>query len=198
MLHAEVRLRARFPEEGRLLPTSLGNALRSAEDRAGRRYGLESVTIWPRLYPLLPAEFRDTLEDEVTQLDVSARLSVTWGATASIAGLLLLTDSHALRSSPVWILVPFGLWVLSWLSYKAAVESALAHGIDLEVAIDLHRSLVLRAMRLPPTTRLSEERRLFKRLSRFFITYDPNHGYELEFVDGPALEQRSAGQASAV
>ena len=50
------RLNERFPDLDRLLPTSLGNALRAAEDRSGLRYGLQSVVLWPRLYPLLPAE----------------------------------------------------------------------------------------------------------------------------------------------
>lgn len=49
------RLRHRYPEDGgRIMPTRLGNILRAAEDRAGGRYGLDTVTFWPRLYPFLP------------------------------------------------------------------------------------------------------------------------------------------------
>lgn len=79
---AETVLRERFPTAERLLPTALGNALRAAEDRAGARYGADSVVVWPRLFPLLPERHADAVEDEVTQLDVSARLAVTWSLAA--------------------------------------------------------------------------------------------------------------------
>ena len=80
---AESTARTRFPSEDRLLPTALGNVLRAAEDRHGQRYGLESVVVWPRLFPLLPPEYAQTIEDEVTQLDVSARLVLTWATAAA-------------------------------------------------------------------------------------------------------------------
>src|SRR5262249_3031460 len=35
-----------------LLPTALGNALRAAEHASGERYGLDTITSWPRIYPL--------------------------------------------------------------------------------------------------------------------------------------------------
>jgi len=190
MIKAEHRLRERFPSPERLLPTALGNVLRSAEDRVGARYGIESVTIWPRLFPLLPAELRSSIEDEVTQLDVSVRLAVTWLGTAVMGSLIVLLDYSHLVRNPGWILLVALLWLLAWLSYLAAIEAAVAHGTDIEVALDLHRHLVIDAMRLPPTARLSEERRVFKKLCRLFVTYDPHHGFELEFrapTDPPGI-----------
>jgi hypothetical protein len=177
------RLTERFPSPDRLLPTGLGNVLRSAEDRVGARYGIESVTIWPRLFPLLPAELQASIEDEVIQLDVSVRLAVTWLGTATVSSVLLVSDLEHLVRNPGWVLIVALLWLLAWLSYLAAIESAIAHGIDIEVAIDLHRHLVVDAMRLPSTTRLSEDRRVFKKLCRLFVTYDPDHGFEFEFRD---------------
>lgn len=183
MTNAKNRLRERFPSPDRLLPTGLGNALRSFEDRVGARYGVQAVTIWPRLFRLLPAGLQASIEDEVTQLDVSARLAVTWLVTAATGSGILLLDLPHLVRNPTWLLVVAMLWLLAWLSYLAAIEAAVAHGIDVEVAIDLHRHLLIDAMRLPGTARLSEERRLFKRLCRLFATDDPNHGFELEFRD---------------
>lgn len=187
MLAAESRLRTRFPREDRLLPTTLGNVLRSAEDRVGARYGIEAVTLWPRLYPLLPADFRATLEDEVTQLDVSARLAVTWGATATVVSGMFLADLEGLSSNPAWLMIVLALWALSLFSYKSAIESAIAHGGDLEVALDLHRALVITAMRLTLPDRLSEETRIFKRLCRLYSTYTANHGQEFRFRREPAI-----------
>ena len=182
MQSAETRLRERFPDPERLLPTSLGNVLRSAEDRVGRRYGLESVTIWPRLFPLLPADLRAAIEDEVTQLDVSARLALTWSGAATAATIIMLNDASAALAHPAWLAVVAGLWLLGWLSYLSAVESALAHGQDIEVALDLHRGLVIEAMRLPPPPRLSQERRIFRRLCRLFQTYEAGHSIEFDYL----------------
>jgi hypothetical protein len=171
---AETQVRERFPDPNRLLPTALGNALRAAEDRVGQRYGLQSVIIWPRLFRLLPAEVRAALDDEVTQLDVSARLSVTWSLAGVVSAAILLREPSALVTNPLWAALVVGVWVLARLSYLSAVESAIAHGSDIEVAIDLYRSLVVDAMRLPPTLKMSEERRVFRRLCRLFQTYEPS------------------------
>jgi hypothetical protein len=197
MADAEMRIRTRFPAADRLLPTALGNVLRSAEDRVGLRYGVDSVTLWPRLFPLLPADYRQSLEDEVTQLDVSCRLAVTWAATAIISLCILMRDASELAANWSWLLVVAGLLGLAYLSYKAAIESALAHGSDLEVALDLHRGLVIEAMRLPAPARLGEERRSFRWLCALLNTYDSNHGYDFIFrtAEAPTPPRERASSA---
>lgn len=181
MQMAELRLIERFPKPERLLPTALGNALRSSEDRAGKRYGAEAVVLWPRLYPLLPVEMRAAVEDEVNQLDVSARLTITWLVTAVASCLCLLRDPTSLTQHPSWLVVPTVTCLLAWLSYQAAIESAVAHGLDIEVALDLHRSLLVSAMRLPEPGRLSVERRTMERLCQLFQTDDEGHSIELDY-----------------
>ncbi|MGG5259081.1 hypothetical protein [Phycicoccus avicenniae] len=184
------RLEERFPSEDRLLPTALGNALRAAEDRSGRRYGLQSVVVWPRLYPLLPAHHRSSIEDEVTQLDVSSRLAVTWSFTGLLASAIVLRDLQAALQNPRWWLVVGAIWALAWLSYHAAVESAVAHGLDIEVAFDLYRSYVVEAMRLPASSTLSEERRVLAGLTTLFETYDETHDIELIYrKDHPVADR---------
>lgn len=170
MQAAEAQLRQRFPAETRLLPTALGNALRASEDSVGKRYGLESVVIWPRLFRLLPESVRADVDDEVTQLDVSARLAVTWTLGGTISSIWLLHDLAALVENYVWFAVPLGVFLLARLSYQSAVESAIAQGVDVEVAIDLYRARVIDAMRLRPTVSLAQERRIFGELCELFQT----------------------------
>jgi hypothetical protein len=82
-------LRYLYPRPDRLMPTRLGNALRAAEDRAGERYGLDTVTTWPRLFPLIPDKLAAGVIDLRNQLDLAARLSVTFFLLGSIyLGLL--------------------------------------------------------------------------------------------------------------
>jgi hypothetical protein len=57
-----------FPSPERLMPTALGNVLRAAEDRPQRAYGLDGVTIWPRLFPLLPEAMKGLLADARNQM----------------------------------------------------------------------------------------------------------------------------------
>lgn len=167
---AESQLRQRFPGQDRLLPTALGNALRASEDSVGQRYGLESVVIWPRLFHLLPEPVRSGMDDEVTQLDVSTRLAVTWTFAGVISALVLTRNPAALLVNPLWLAVVASIFVLARLSYQSAVESAIAQGLDLEVAIDLYRARVIDAMRLHPTTSLVEERQVFDELCVLFQT----------------------------
>jgi len=63
------RLFRRFTQErAEIMPTELGNILRSAELHPRDRYGFDGVVIWPRLQFLLPKEFADQMEACQTSL----------------------------------------------------------------------------------------------------------------------------------
>lgn len=165
-------LRMRFPTERRLLPTALGNVLRAAEDRGASRWNASAVTLWPRIFPLLPRDHAASLEDEVLQLDLSARLTATW-ATASVTSVIILaTSPSGLVRHGAWALVPCVLVALAWLSYRGAVESALAHGRDIEVTVDLYKGLLLDALRLPEPRAVRHEQRLLAQVTAALETYD--------------------------
>lgn len=175
------RLGSRFPDEDRLLPTALGNVLRCAEDKAGRRYGMHTVTLWPRLHAVLPNAFRDELDDETTQLDVSCRLTLTWLLAAIVSSGIVLSRPALAIVHWEWLLIVAVLWLLAWLAYRSAIESAEAQGVDIEVALDLYRHHLVEAMRLPETHSLSEDRAVFPVLSTLLTTYDSDHNIELKF-----------------
>lgn len=178
---AEQALLERFPAEERLLPTALGNVLRAAEDRSGVRYGIESVLIWPRLYAVLPERHMQTLEDETTQLDQSARLCVTWCLSALVTFAILLADVDDVVAHRAWFAIVAVLAGAGWISYRGATESALALGQDIEVTLDLYRQLVLEAVRFPEPHRLSEERRLFRELCELLACDDEEQEVDIEF-----------------
>jgi hypothetical protein len=187
MLAAEVAVRTRFPAEDRLLPTTLGNVLRSAEDRVPVRYGLDSVVIWPRLFPLLPESFAKDLEDEVTQLDVSIRLTVTWAAAGLAGASIICLHPQSTLLHPAWVLIPALLMILSRVSYRSAIESALAHGQDIEVALDLYRDKVLEQTRMPEPIDLRSERQLFGHLCSLLQQYheDPRANFRFRKLKVP-------------
>jgi hypothetical protein len=152
-IHAAWRLRKLYPPDPLVMPTALGNALRAAEDRAGRRYGLDGVVVWPRLYPLLSDRVLAIVDDERTQLDVAVRFSAVL-FVAALASLGLLATHGWL------LLLPAALLLVAWLAYRAAVGAAIAYGEGLETAFDLHRFDLLRALHLPLPASSEEERAL--------------------------------------
>jgi hypothetical protein len=58
------------PDPETVMPTALGNVLKSAERYPWQRYRLDAVVIWSRLQPLLPNEFADLLQQAKTSLDL--------------------------------------------------------------------------------------------------------------------------------
>jgi len=86
---ADWELQRRYPLPDRILPTALGNALRAAEDIPQKRYGLDGVVIWSRLYPLLPEKMVAILSDHRNQLDVAARLCSVFFIAALVSAIVL-------------------------------------------------------------------------------------------------------------
>ena len=145
------------PDPEDLLPTRLGNALRSGERRAGSAYGLDAVTIWPRLYPLLSEPVRSLVDDRRDQLDLAARLVAVFLLAAGASFALLVSHRW-------WLLVPVGCLGLAALAYRGAVAAAVGYGDQLCAAIDLHRFDLLRALHIPLPATLEQERATNERL----------------------------------
>jgi hypothetical protein len=184
--YAAWALTRRYPPAPFVMPTRLGNALRAAEDRAGRRYGLETIAAWPRLYPLLSERVAALVDDQRAQMDVAARFTAVLLAAAVVSAVLLATHGW-------WLAVPAVALALAWLSYRGTCSTALAYGDGLEVAFDLHR-LDLRAqlhLQLPRT--LEEERALNQELSKFLL--QPFAGRRLTYEPGPEIASAEGATA---
>jgi hypothetical protein len=144
------RLERFYPKHG-LLPTTLGNILRAAEQNSGSPYSLDIITAWPRLYAILPERTAALVDDQRNQLDIAVRFCATFAvATVVSAGFLV---QHGW-----WLTVPMATLALAWISYRGAIASALAYGTGIRMAVDLHRFDLLRALHLPlPEDRETEK-----------------------------------------
>jgi hypothetical protein len=139
-----------YPAPDSLLPTTLGNVLRGAEDKAGRRYELDAVLVWPRLYTVLPERPLAILNDQRMDLDIAAQFCVSLLLGSVLSFWLLLSDG-------VWMLLPLALLSFAWLSYRAAVAVAREYGTMMATVVDLYRFDLLRALHLPlPSDRIEE------------------------------------------
>ena len=179
---AQANLRLYPLTDRRLLPTRLGNILRAAEDRAGQRYGLSTITVWPRLYPYVTGQLAAALASVRNQLDVSIRLCASLALATVISGTVLITDGW-------WLLVPLATGVFAWAGYRSALRAARSYGEAMHWAFDLHRFEMLQAMHYPLPANLAEERAFNQELSRFLASGRPiggrqsTHQYEHDQQD---------------
>jgi hypothetical protein len=64
------RLNEEFPiERTSVLPTRLGNVIRSFEDYPERQYGMDGVTLWPRLVAKINKDHATVIEDAKITFD---------------------------------------------------------------------------------------------------------------------------------
>jgi hypothetical protein len=164
-------LRRSYPARKRTLATRLGNVLRASEDRAGSRYGLDAVTVWPRLYVVLSVDMKNMLNDRRNQLDAAVRLTATLLITGPVLGVLLLR-------SGIWLAVPGAVVLVSFFTYRVSVVAAAAYGEVIECAFDLFRFDLLRALHLKLPLNRDMEKQCNEALMRFLAQGVP---FNLEY-----------------
>ena len=134
LIHLDTLL-SRYPIDERLLmPTSVGNLLRAAEEYPSVRYGLDAIVCWPRMWLLMPAETLEAISEAREQLNTCARLML-WSIIF-----------------PVWIL--WANWaalslLLLPLAYLKMLSSAGTYGNLIRSAFDLHRFKLYEAFKWP-------------------------------------------------
>lgn len=135
--HAAWKLDQEFPASAdALLPTRFGNAILAFETHARKRWGLDSVTAWPRVDMLLSereGELQANSRGEAAFF-VNGSLLLFLGGIALIANQI--ADSTLSGLTLLVYLVPFAGAVL--LSHWG-VGAATRWGSAVRAAIDLHR-----------------------------------------------------------
>lgn len=144
-----------FPDTGRVLPTRLGNILRSAEDRCAEKYGLDAIICWPRLWLLLPDAVKTELTAAREALNLTARLWL-WGML------------FCLWAPMFWVWWPLLLGLLTaWLSHQWMLQAAQVYGDLLESAFDLYRFNLYESLRWPKPKTPAQERALGQELTDY-------------------------------
>ncbi|MCL8011771.1 hypothetical protein [Streptomyces sp. AS02] len=174
------RMAAAAPEDV-LLPTALGNALRAGELSAGERYGLETLSSWPRIHLQVSDRLAQVLHSARTALDTSANLCWSFLACAVLT-------STALYDEPGVRWLPVAAVLLAAVAYKGAVTAAQAYSGLMHVVYDLHRFDLLEALHHPLPDRRGEVE-TFWRVSESFAGRDEN-GLPYEHSRGPLMSRR--------
>lgn len=134
----------------RLMPTRLGNALRSAEDYAGNRFGIPAVKAVPYLLSVADETTATQVGDARTALDVCVSFTWIW-VLCTTAGLFAFLDDGP------WLVVPALTAILASSFYEAAIAAAHAYGRRLSQLVDLYRFDVLVRLHWPLPANLEKE-----------------------------------------
>lgn len=141
--HEVIRSQGQYPDEPEdIMPTRLGNVLRSYERFAGSLYGLDAVTLAPYMAAIAPPEQVEYLNDQRTQLDLAIRTSMTaLIATAISTGFLW---RHGW-----WLLLSLLFYGAAYLAYRGAIVTAASYGMALVTLIRLNRFELYQQLHLP-------------------------------------------------
>jgi hypothetical protein len=126
---------ASYPDaEEYVLPTRFGNIFRALEVYSRVVYGLDAIPAWPRLFAVLPPEFKKQLAEANSLLAFFVNLAVSGTATL----ILYLALAVWARQLPmVWI--PVVAVAVAVGSYHEASGQAMQYGIHVKSAFDLYR-----------------------------------------------------------
>ncbi len=152
---AELEMRTHyFPSDPRdLLPTAVGNTLKSAETIPAHKYGLDAFVCWPRLWMLLPDNARADLG--AARQGLMTRVEFWgWGA---LSLLWLIWSPWALLVSALWL----------WLAWVLLVQSAMSYADLLESAFDLYRGALYQSVRWPVPQNTAAEKTLGRQLTEY-------------------------------
>ena len=147
-----------------VMPTRIGNILLDSELYARDHYGIDSVTIWTRLRPLLAGDVIAPLEGSRTARDFMLLMSAL-----SATFTLIWCPVLAIFTSrwDLFLLCAAG-WPLAWVCYYSAVQSTLAYSERLKAVFDLHRNDLLKALNRKIPENAEKERKEWTDLSDFF------------------------------
>ncbi|MCC6177482.1 MAG: DUF11 domain-containing protein [Chloroflexi bacterium] len=180
-----------FPwEEARVLPTRLGNVVRSFEDYPRREYGMDSVILWPRLVAVLDKEYAGRLDDMKSSFDFmlnSSVGSIVLTLALLVSGLWYLRPMTSIGAFVGWAAEVGAFAALGWWAYGAAISRAAAWGALVKGSFDLYRGDLLARLgyTVTPLTREAEQA-LWYEISQRMQYGRTSDGRPLDYAAPPA------------
>jgi hypothetical protein len=153
----------RYPRSGMgIMPTRLGNILRSGESYGPDQYGLDTVLLWNHLMAVAKDELKEDLTNTRTLMDFYT--GVCWLGPV-FAGASAFAALYG--SSPIhyWGLAAV---LLCPLAYEGAVRAATSYASSLRALVDMTRRELAQQLGLSLPTNLKAEKELWEAVSQFF------------------------------
>jgi len=174
-----------------ILPTRLGNVIRSFEYYPGREYSIDSVVMWPRLVGIIPKDYAVAVDDAKTIVDFmlnSSLLSLILATLILLAGLAYPVPLNSWSSTFAWLGNVAVFALISYFFYWLSIDRVSAWGSMVNGAFDLYRFDLLKKLgyKQEPDTR-EKERALWYRISRQTLYGDLDR-VPVDYVDTPGPE----------
>lgn len=152
-------------ELDQVMPTRVGNVLKSAERYPNTRYNIDAVLIWSRLYHSFPDRFVQIITEARTTLDFALAISALSGLFSLISGIWLIV-----MKAPGWLflLCFWGGALVAWLAYRSAIGSAAAYAEQVRAAFDLYRHELVKQLHLKPAQTPDEEIKQWREIRELF------------------------------
>ena len=138
-----LELAGAYPSQSRLiLPTRLGNAIRSFEEYPKLQYGMDAITLFPRLVASIDPGYAGSVDDAKTSFDFLLNCS-SLSSLLSLGLLMVGLLYPAVLSAPdlwvPWLLEIVLFAALAYLFYQMSIGRAIAWGAMVKGAFDLYR-----------------------------------------------------------
>lgn len=188
-----------FPtKSGLVLPTRLGNIIRSFEYYPDREYGMDAIVTWSRLIAKIETAYATTIDEAKTSFDFMLNLSFLSAVSFVFqlgAGLVYGKPFASPEDLSSWLLRLAITAFLFWGFYHLSFSRAAAWGETIKSAFDLYRNDLLKQLGFDakPATR-NDERNLWDSISVQMIYSDhPDDGPLVpRYKDEPAFMVQTA------
>jgi len=161
---------------GLILPTRLGNVIRSFEYYSHTEYSIDSIEAWPRLVAVIPESYAVSVDDAKTTFDFMmncSALSLLLAFSIVCVGLIFPASMVSTMAVLYWLSKVIAFVLVSYLFYRLSINRAGAWGSLVKGSFDLYRWELLNKLgyNQKPKSR-QEERRLWAEISRQMIYGD--------------------------
>ncbi len=183
-----------FPKnKSSILPTRLGNIIRSFEDYSSRQYGIRSITMWPRLISQIDLSYAASLDSAKATFDFMINCSALSGLLGMVIlglGLIFPSQIHGLLDFIIWILEIGGFLIFAYQCYAWSIQSAEAWGNLVKGAFDLYRNKLLKELgySIIPKDKL-EERIIWEKIYYQMAFGDSSKGPRISYSIPPETKE---------
>lgn len=157
-MNIELERFRKFPPDEEIMPTALGNAIRTAEVYGWERYRLDVVTLWYHLQSVLDENLRADEDRARSAIDFQICAAYLSAIFAILCGITITFAAYS-DSSVILLGV---LIVLVFLFYRGAVVAAHEWRKTIEAVVDLGRRPLASSLDLTLPASVESEREMWR------------------------------------
>ena len=176
----QMYLMRNFPtSENDVLPTRLGNTLAAFEHYPYRRYNIDAITLWPRLFAVIPEHYRILIENARSQFSFLVNMVIV----ISAFGLECLFCFSLYKNYDMAYLASVS-FASAFLFYRFSFAAAASWGETVKASFDLYRFKLLEQLNIEMPQKsfsTAEEKEIWKHIQwSMKYLYDP--GENIKFI----------------